>query len=117
MDGYPPQYVEHNLPLIILTGLGRRDDGVFQRAEEAYPLLRDHGIYISSEVPNVPPDVAEELLGGFRDFDARDASWNGRPGKGKMGTMGFTYRAVGRVGQAPYPYRFWYSCGCSNPLC
>ena len=101
MEDYPAHYVEHNLPLVALFGIGRRDEDEFRAAERSYPLLEDRGIYIASEVPNVPGDVADDLFGGFQEFDARDASWSGRPGKGKMGTMGFTFRAVGRVGQAP----------------
>ena len=99
MEGYPNHYVEHNLPFVALFGLGPTDRPRFEKAEKAYPLLKERGIYISSELPNIAGPAAEELLGGFQEFDARHASWNGRPGKGKMGTMSFTYRAVGRVGQ------------------
>ena len=99
MDGYPNHYVEHNLPFVALFGLGPANRPRFEQAEKDFPLLTERGIYISSELPNITSPASEDLLGGFREFDARHASWNGRPGKGKMGTMSFTYRAVGRVGQ------------------
>ena len=98
MDGYPTHYVSHNLPFIVLFGLGSTTPRQLSDVESEYPLLQEKGIYISSDLPSVTGSVAVELLESFQDFDARDSSWNSRPGKGKMGTMGFTYRTVGRVG-------------------
>ena len=98
MDGYPSHYVSHNLPFVILFGLGSDNAHPRDSVEEGYPLLREKGIYISSDLPNVSGQTADELLNSFRDLDARDAAWNNRPGKGKMGTMGYTFRSVGRVG-------------------
>ena len=103
MDGYPAHYVAHNLPFIVLFGLGSpsKDTGSYgkleSQIERSYPLLQEKGIYISSDLPNVA-GAAEELLATFHDFDARDAAWNNRPGKGQTGTTDFTYRTVGRVG-------------------
>lgn len=101
MDGYPAHYVSHNLPFVILFGLGSTDPKPRDLIEDEYPLLQEKGIYISSDLPNVTGPAAEELQSCFHDFDAKDAAWNNRPGKGKMGTTGFTYRHVGRVGQTP----------------
>ena len=102
MEGYPADYVGHNLPFVVLFGLGSIQSRPPLEAEKGYPSLLEKGIYISSELPNVTGQVADQLLSSFHEFDARDASWNNRPGKGKMGTMGFTYRTVGRVGQTPH---------------
>ena len=101
MDGYPAHYVAHNLPFVILFGLGSTDPKPRDPIENAFPLLHEKGIYISSDLPSVTGPAAQELLSCFHDFDAKDAAWNNRPGKGKMGTTGFTYRSVGRVGQIP----------------
>ena len=98
MDGYPSHLVSHNIPFIILFGLKPSVSNSCDAAEEEYPLLQENGIYISSELPNITGAVADDLLECFQNFDAKDAAWNNRPGKGKMGTMGFTYRSVGRVG-------------------
>ena len=102
MDVYPLHYVSHNLPLIVLFGLGSTNFQPRDATEEDYPVLQEKGIYISSDFPSVTGKTADELLECFRDFDAKDAAWNNRPGKGKMGTMGFTYRNVGRVGQTAF---------------
>ena len=93
MDAYPPDLIAHNLPFIFLSGLGSVD-----LEQREYPLLKENGINISLGLSNVSGSVADELLGCFQEFDARDASWNGRPGQGKMGTIGFKFRRVGRVG-------------------
>lgn len=99
MDGYPHHYVAHNLPFVVLFGLESTEINPQDEVEKTYPLLREKGIYISSDLPNVAGPPAESILSCFRDVDARDAAWNNRPGKGKVGTMGFTYRTVGRVSQ------------------
>ena len=99
MEGYPADYVGHNLPFVVLFGLGSTEARPLLDAERSYPFLPEKGIYISCDLPNVTGPVADQLLASFHEFDARNASWNSRPGKGKMGTMGFTYRTVGRVGQ------------------
>ena len=107
MDNYPLHYVSHNIPFVVLFGLGSPSPspgpifGPHVTVESEYPLLVERGIYISSDLPSVAGKAADELLQCFREFDAKDAAWNERPGKGKTGTMGFTYRSVGRVGQTP----------------
>ena len=101
MEAYPASYIAHNVPLVVLFGLDPQSHDEIKNTEQTFPLLEEKGIYIASDLPNLRGAVAEELLSGFRYFDARNASWNSRPGRGKMGTMGFTYRAVGRVGWAP----------------
>ena len=106
MDGYPAHYVSHNLPLVILFGLGFTDPKPRDNIEEQYPLLQEKGIYISSDLPSVSGSVGQELLNCFHDFDAKDAAWNNRPGKGKMGAVGFTYRSVGRVRRMLFQYYY-----------
>ena len=108
MDSYPLYYVSHNIPFIVLFGLGSPSPSfkpnpspnpcTHDTAETEYPLLIERGIYISSDLPSVAGKAADELLQCFREFDAKDAAWNDRLGMGKTGTMGFTYRRVGRVG-------------------
>jgi hypothetical protein len=109
MDGYPAHAVTHNLPFVILFGLGSAPSNLLEDIEAHYPLLHEKGIYISSDLPSVTGPTAEELLKCFRDFDAKDAAWNSRPGKGKLGAVGFTYRSVGRVGQTPLPFAFLFN--------
>lgn len=97
MEGYPPHYVAHNLPLVALSGLGTPDPNAFDEIERGYSILQDGGLRITSELPDVTGFKAEDLLNCFREFDADGAAWNNRPGQGKLGSIGFTYRIVGRV--------------------
>ena len=97
MDGYPAHYIAHNIPLILLSGLGTPDPNAFDETEQQYALLQEDGIRIASELPDVTGKTAEELLNCFQEFDAQDATWNHRPGPGKLGSTGFAHRCVGRV--------------------
>ncbi|KAH6678509.1 Gryzun, putative trafficking through golgi-domain-containing protein [Halenospora varia] len=74
MDGYPPAFVAHNVPLVVISGLGSTHDQV--RAHE-------NGIRISSELPLVKSEDAEALLKHFKTGDASDLAWNGREHSGR----------------------------------
>ncbi|SLM37606.1 Foie gras liver health family 1 [Lasallia pustulata] len=94
MEVYPSSFVAHNVPLVLLSGLGLQPPHGHE--QDPYPLLEEKGTKISSELPPVTGPSAEELLGIFLEHDAQDAAWNGRPGRGKMGTMGFKIKAAGK---------------------
>lgn len=98
MDAYPPEYVEHNLPLIVLSGL--------DTAEERNGPLPVQNVLpgratttISSELPPVTGERAQQLLQQFLDTDGSDAPWNGRNLDRRGNIIEFKIRAVGRVGQ------------------
>ncbi|OJD38778.1 foie gras liver health family 1 [Diplodia corticola] len=94
MDVYPPQYVEHNLPFVVLSGLGETpsDDSGYV----PHPLLRDRGIEIDSAVPVVTGEHADQLRHEFLSADARHAPWNGLRTKTRGDHVGFRLKAVGR---------------------
>lgn len=123
MDGYPAHTVSHNLPLVVLFGLGTPDPTASDEIETQYPLLQQKGFRISSELPDVTGAFAERLLNGFLDFDARHAAWNNRPDQYKLGSAGFTFRSVGRVClclRNAIPVRIEQACfhlSCSIPRC
>lgn len=95
MEAYPSAFVAHNVPLVILSGLVSQPPHVHEQVP--YPFLQENGIKITSDLPPVIGASAEELLGIFLELNAQDAAWNGRPGRGKMGTMGFKIKAIGKV--------------------
>jgi solute carrier family 25 protein 38 len=100
MDAYPPEYIAHNLPLIVLSGLGSSPD------LEAIPPVQDvlpgrHSTPISSELPPVTGQRADQLLQEFLSTDARDAAWNNTTDARKGVVRGLRIRPVGRVGQVP----------------
>ncbi len=85
MDGYAPAYVAHNLPLLVVSGLGPDS--------EVDVGLRD-GSRIASEVPPVESDDALALLRHFKDGDGSDLAWNAREHSGRNK---FKVKTVGRV--------------------
>lgn len=99
MEAYPSSFVAHNVPLVVLYGLGSQSPHGHEQVP--YPLLEEKGTRITSELPPVTGPNAEELLGIFLELDAQHAAWNGRPGRGKMGTMGFKIKAIGKVRTKP----------------
>ncbi|GME25466.1 hypothetical protein GTA08_BOTSDO03296 [Neofusicoccum parvum] len=94
MDVYPPQYVEHNLPFVVLSGLGETpsEDSNYQ----PHPLLRERGIEIDSAVPVVTGQRVDQLRQEFLSADARDAPWNNLRTKARGDHVGFRLKAVGR---------------------
>ena len=97
MEAYPKDYIAHNLPLIILSGLGSADEDASQTA--SYPLLHENGFRITSDLPPVTGSNAEQLKHSFLDADASNAPWNGRHDKDRLHNTGFRVKEAGRVGQ------------------
>ena len=97
MDAYPPDYVDHNLPLVVLSGLGANAH------QEHYPrshdLLQENGFTISSHLPVVGGERADQVLEDFLAADGRHWSCNSRAARSNSGLIGFRFKAVGRVGQ------------------
>jgi len=98
MEAYPSEYVSHNLPLIVLSGLEAPEEPAL--AAPSVSLLEDGGRTITSDQPLVGGETAQHLLREFGNADGTKAAWNNRPGRLKGDLIGFKFRAVGRVGQA-----------------
>jgi hypothetical protein len=86
MDGYAPAYVAHNVPLLVVSGLGS--------AQQDRADLSIEGVRIASEVPPVESEDAQVLLRHFKDSDADGLPWNGREYSGRKK---FKVKIVGRV--------------------
>jgi trafficking protein particle complex subunit 11 len=85
MDGYAPAYVAHNIPYLVVSGLG-------VHTKEA--IRKDGGIRIQSGIPPVESEDAATLLKYFQDSDASNLAWNGREHSGRNK---FRVKTVGRV--------------------
>jgi hypothetical protein len=97
MEAYPPKYVQHNLPFIVLSGLGASPE--LAPPPPVQDVLPGRAVTtISSEIPPVTSKYAEPLLQDFLSADATNAPWNGRATSRKELSHGFRIRAVGRVG-------------------
>lgn len=96
MEAFPSDFVVHNLPCIVLSGLATSSE--VDPPPPVYNVLPGRTITnISSEIAPVQGEAATELLDEFLRSDGTNALWNGR-GLGRRGlTHGFRIRSVGRV--------------------
>ena len=93
-EGYPPEYVAHNTPFIVLSGLESADDSRRASLPQQY---RDGAIKIHSDVPVIAPDRAKELVAAFRAFERKDDQWDANPVAEGTELMGFRFKVIGRV--------------------
>lgn len=115
MDAYPPEYVAHNLPLVVASGLGSIPE--LESIPAVHDVLPGRGATtISSELPQITGERADQLLEEFLNADGRDAPWNGRPGSRRGGLIGFRLRAVGRVGLYTPPSKGRSSSGVRGDI-
>ncbi|ODH49704.1 hypothetical protein GX48_04229 [Paracoccidioides brasiliensis] len=108
MDAYPPDYVDHNLPLILLSGLGSdpnpESDPQGSNSPHAgaeYPLLRDDGIEIFSDFPLLTDSTAERVLNVLLSQDAAGRPWNSKSEGLGAGAVRFRIKRVGRTYTLP----------------
>ncbi|KAH7085723.1 Gryzun, putative trafficking through golgi-domain-containing protein [Paraphoma chrysanthemicola] len=100
MEAYPPQYVQHNLPFIVLSGLGITKE--LDPPPPVHDVLPGRAVTtINSEIPAVTGDRANTLLQDFLSADTSNAPWNGRSTGRKGLASGFRIRAIGRNFQLP----------------
>jgi hypothetical protein len=88
MDGYPPAYVAHNVPYLLVSGLGG--------APQNHADLKAEGVRITSDVPLIESEDAEAIIKNFKDCDADGLAWNGRASGGRNK---FKVKTIGRVVQ------------------
>jgi hypothetical protein len=97
MDAYPSDYTQHNLPLIVLSGLGHSPET--DAPPHVHNVLPGRAVTtISTETLPVIGDRADLLLQDLLSADGSNAPWNGRAPTLKGITQAYRIRAVGRVG-------------------
>lgn len=120
MEAYPPDYIDHNLPLILLSGLGSdpqpdAQDKVIPDGGTEYPPLRDGGVEIFSDFPLLTDSTAERVLNALLSEDATGRPWNSKSDGARAGAVGYKVKRVGRVGQRSLG-RFLCCLSCSVQL-
>jgi trafficking protein particle complex subunit 11 len=90
MDGYAPAYVAHNVPFLVVSGLGSHSHDAPRK---------DGGVRIASEIPPLESEDANTLLRHFKESDASGLAWNGREHSGRNK---FRVKTVGRVVQTQW---------------
>ncbi|KAI9766085.1 MAG: hypothetical protein M1840_006792 [Geoglossum simile] len=96
MDIYPPDYLVHNLPLVMLSGLAPSEQHP-RKVPCNYPLLQENGVQIASDLlPVTSPNVGL-LLQCFLELDASHTPWTARAtNKDVVGSIRFRVKVVGR---------------------
>ncbi|KAE8453746.1 hypothetical protein EG329_009257 [Mollisiaceae sp. DMI_Dod_QoI] len=84
MDGYAPAYVAHNIPLLVVSGLGS-----YSKEDTRLP----DGPRITSEIPIVESEDAAVLRKYFKENDGSNLAWNSREYSGRNK---FRVKIVGR---------------------
>jgi trafficking protein particle complex subunit 11 len=98
MESYPPDYIDHNLPLVVLSGLAETPTTQKDDYDKFLELYGNSGPIVSSSSPPVHSDIAQQLLEELLSAGTRQLSWNAAAGRSKDGLIGFRIEAVGRVG-------------------
>lgn len=103
MDAYPQDYVNHNLPLVLLSGLEADAEDEWRSVVD-YPLLAENGPKIFSDFPPLSGAVAEELRRVLLDEDGSQIPWRaGLASSGNATSPHIAYRikSSGRVSSLP----------------
>jgi hypothetical protein len=97
MDRFPEDYYLHNLPLLLLSGLGAENHNDIDPSRKAHNLLQEGGFRIKIDAPLVQGDIAQQLLEAFREQDASNLPWHSQSLASRNGRV-FKITSVGRVG-------------------
>lgn len=98
MNAFAPDYIVHNLPLLLVSGLDSELSTDHDALDQSRVLLREGGFRIKTDTPPVSGTVAETLREILLGSDASAANWNARAISAKEYGGGYRIRSVGRVG-------------------
>lgn len=99
MDAYPEDYVVHNLPFLLLSGLEADTQDDNESSASDYPLLQEKGPTIYSDFPPLSGPTADELRSNLLEEDVSRVPWDaGQPTGARSSGIGYRIKSVGRVG-------------------
>lgn len=94
MEALPSDAVEHELPLVLLSGLG---EPATKEATSPGPLSRESGTRLQISSPECKSEVAQSLLQQFMLLDGSKEAWNASALPGPGGKLYYRMKAIGRV--------------------
>ncbi|KAE8354465.1 Gryzun, putative trafficking through golgi-domain-containing protein [Aspergillus coremiiformis] len=108
MDAYPEDYVVHNLPFVLLSGLQPDPEDGSESRTTSYPL-HEKGVHIYSDFPPLSGSTAEGLREILLAEDASQAPWAARDdvharstgAEYKVKSVGRSYRLPPRKADPP----------------
>lgn len=89
MDELPTEYTEHDLPLLVLSGLGHDGDSDAQNVS---------GTRVTIQTPECEGERAVNLRQQFVARDGRGSAWNANALPGPNGSLKYHMQSIGRVG-------------------
>ncbi|KAK9424248.1 putative Gryzun, putative trafficking through golgi-domain-containing protein [Seiridium unicorne] len=89
MDDYPVGSLDHNLPLLVVSGLSTGPT----KALLTDPVLKEQSVLIRSELPPVDTREGRTILQYIQESDATELPWNGQDTSRKYK---FKVKAIGR---------------------
>ena len=98
MEAFPEDYVEHNLPLIFLSGIGHDEQAASEPTGRSGNLLKEGGFKIRTDVPPLTEPAAEIVLQAFLNFDSTNDAFNSTGASTRDRPGAFKIKRVGRVG-------------------
>jgi solute carrier family 25 protein 38 len=93
-ESYPPEYVAHNVPFVVLSGLREGEESDIAQVPERYG---EGALRIHCDFPPVKKQRAESLVWAFRSFERKDDQWDTKPVVEGSNVMGLKFKVVGRV--------------------
>lgn len=100
MDSFGTDYVIHNLPLLILSGLDSRNRSHSDVTSLKQQLLHEGGFRIKTDLPTLESPIADSLRTAFLNHDGSDTLWRAQSPSATPLKL-FKIKTVGRVGQTP----------------
>ena len=102
MEAFGDDYVAHNLPLILLSGLGDLPLDQDTDSVSATKILHDGGFRIKVDLPVLQGNLAQHIRNAFQSHDGSHAAWRMQTPPSSQSKV-FRVRSVGRVGQQASP--------------
>ena len=93
MESYPQEYVEHNLPLVVVSGLGEAPTTVGSTT-----YAQEYGTRLHISALACAGEQAKTLLQQFLQLDGSELPWNWVSLPGPTGTLNYKIKPTGRVG-------------------
>lgn len=121
MDAYPKPYVDHNLPLVCISGIGtapaEKEGSSLTSSSSSYPQLHDHGLTIQSDFPLLTTATAHKVLNSICRQDDSRRPWNSLFEQLSDDVLRLKIKQTGRVGQRlPMHRTFDFSRKCGHAL-
>lgn len=91
MEDFPEEYTQHNLPLVLLSGLGL-GDGALQDSKQS------SGTRLLINTPECEGERSAQLLDQFVKRDGTLSAWNAGILPGPVGYIKYLMKPIGRVG-------------------